>query len=131
MPVPFAADVVAARKEPNPPCRQEMFLHHVGKVGTQLIGAGEFIEAGIQAPTVDGVLAQGYRIDAVEGGRLMQAYERIGIEPVPTGRVAAIDQSDACVAMRQKRIRHCHACGTSANKLSTREELLHDNRRHC
>jgi hypothetical protein len=92
-----------------------MLLHHVSEVGAKLVGAGEFVEAGIQAAAVDGVAAQRHRIHAVKRGRLVQAHERIGVKPVPSGRMAAVDEGDAGLAMREQRIGDCHAGGAGPN----------------
>ena len=115
VPVSFATHVVAAGQEAGPPGRQEVILYHVGEVGVQLVGTGEFVKAGIHARTVNGVLAQRNGIDAVEGRRLVQAQEWIGIEPVSPGRVATVDQCDAGIALGQRRIGHRHSRRAGSN----------------
>ena len=92
-----------------------MLLHHVCKVDAQLVGAGKFVKAGIQASAVDGVPAQRHRIHAIKGRGLVQTHEQICVEPVPSRRVAPVDQRDARVAMREHRIGDGHARGASTD----------------
>ncbi len=45
----------------------------------------------------------------------MQPDERIGVAPVPTGGLPAVDQGDAYVGMIDQRIGECHAGGPGSH----------------
>jgi hypothetical protein len=66
--------------------------------------------AGLQLAT-----AQRGRDHAVELGCLVQPDERIGVEPVTSGAVAAIDHGHVDVGVVDEGIHESHACGTGAD----------------
>jgi hypothetical protein len=115
----------AHRQETNAARRQETLLHHLFEVGEQLGAAGQAVHPGVQARRVLRALAQLARVDAVVGRRLVQAHERIGLVPVPTGPVVTIDHDDLRVAVGQQRIDEGHADGTGAD-----HEVVGFDRRH-
>jgi len=45
-----------------------------------------------------------HRVNAIEGGRLVQCNERIGVVPVSTWLSVAIGDRDVCIRFRQQRI---------------------------
>src|SRR5690606_31539651 len=53
--------------------------------------------------------------DAVERRGLVEADERVGVEPVPAGGVAAVDEGDVDVGVVDQRVGEGHPHGTGAD----------------
>ena len=77
--------------------REEITMHQVVVVG-QHFGTGcEFVQASIPANGVFHIVAERARVHPVEGRRLMQPDERVGIIPVPTGPALPVDDCERCI----------------------------------
>jgi hypothetical protein len=90
------AAVVRHREVAKPSGRQQRLFHHLVEVAADLRARSDLVEAGVRPGAEDSVIAERPRGDAVERGGLMEAYERIGVVPVPARPVMAVDHHDAC-----------------------------------
>ena len=72
----------------------------------RLVGA--LVQPGLRPVLLDHAAAQDRGRGAVEGGGLVQAHERIGLEPVAADAMAPVDERDAYVGMVDERVREAH-----------------------
>ena len=107
------ADVVASGEEldparPDHPVRQQVVV-----VGADRRLVGPLVQAGLGAVLLDPSAAQHGGRDAVEAGCLVQAHERVGLEPVAARPPAAVDQGhpDVGVVDQGVGVRHAHRPG--------------------
>ena len=66
-------------------------MHHMRVISQDLARTGEFVEACIRPSQVEGVMPKRHRADPVEGRRLVEPDVGVGVYPVSTGGMAAID----------------------------------------
>ena len=64
---------------------------------------------------IDAVVPERPRLDAVVRGRLVEAHERIGVEPVAARPVPAVDQHDLGVGVRDQRVSEGHPRRTGSD----------------
>ena len=94
-------------------------------VRADLGDARTFLEARLRPGRLDRTGSEDGRRDAVEQGRLVQLDEWIRVEPVPAGRVAAIDERDVHVRVIDERVGERHAHGSCADDEIVGFQRLH------
>jgi len=99
-------------------------VHHPLVVGTDLVGPGELVVAGVGAGRVDRVLSQRYRVDPVEGRRLVEPDVRVGVLPVASRRVATIDDRDRRIRVGEQLVGDRHPGGPCPDHQVVRLELF-------
>ena len=87
----------------------EASMQDVVVVALDLRAAGALLETRLRAPLLHGTGPEHRRCDAVEHRRLVQLDERVGVLPVPAGRVAAVDERDVHVGVVDEGVREGHA----------------------
>ena len=105
---------LAHREVAHPPAGQEGFLHRPMEVVGHLHAGGKRLQAGVHALGVDALAAERARGQPVERGRLVQAYERVGVVPVTTRRRTAIDDGDGGVGFPQQHVDETHRHGAGS-----------------
>ena len=108
VPVAVPAAVVAHAEEPHPAGRKQVLVEHARVVVADLAGGRPLVEAGVRPVLVDPVVAERARLDAVVRRRLVEAHERIGVEPVAARPVPPVDEHDLGVRVRDQRVRERH-----------------------
>ena len=88
----FLADVVGHPEEPDAARREQDVLEDLVEVGDDLRRRRPLVEAGVRTVLDQAVLAERARGHAVGRRRLVEPDERVGVEPVPAGPVAPVDQ---------------------------------------
>jgi hypothetical protein len=107
--------VFATAEEGHAPGLEEALVEDAVVVRADLGDARTFLEARLRPGRLDRTGSEDGRRDAVEQGRLVQLDERVRVEPVPAGRVAAIDERDVHVCVIDERIGERHAHGSGAD----------------
>ena len=107
------ADVLAVGEELDL-ARLQHPVEHPRVVGADLRLGGSLLQALLGSALLQLAAAEQGRRDAVEGGGLMQADERVRLEPVPADAVATVDQRHADVGVVDQRVgeRHPHGAGS-------------------
>src|SRR5688500_917064 len=80
------AQVVAHRKVAHAAGGQKALVHQRRIVAADFGAGWKLAVALVEAHLVDPIASKRTRADAIEGRRLVQADERIGVVPVSTGR---------------------------------------------
>ena len=101
--------VLAPAEERDAARADEAAMQDVVVVGLDLRPPGPLLEPRLRAALLDGAGPEHGRRDAVEHRRLVQLDERIGVLPVPAGRVATVDERDVHVGVIDQRVGEGHA----------------------
>ena len=108
VPVAVPAPVVAHAEEADAAGRQQVLVEDAGVVVADLGRARPLVEAGVRPRLVDAVAPERPRLDAVVRRRLVEAHERIGVQPVAAGPVAPVDEHDLGTRVGEQRVRERH-----------------------
>ena len=100
--------------------REHPIGQHAVVVGADLGDARPLVQACLRPALLHPPATQRRGRDTVEGGRLVQADEGVGVEPVPADAVPAIDQRHPHVGVVDQRVRERHAHGPGAD-----DEVVH------
>ena len=106
-----AVGVVLAPAEERDPARaDEAAIQDVVVVRADLRLTGPLLEPRLRAALLHRAAPEHGRRDAVEHRRLVQLDERVRVEPMPAGRVPAVDQRDVHIGVIDQRVgeRHAH-----------------------
>ena len=82
--------------------------HDLVEVAADLRAAGSLGKAGVRAFSLGPVLSERGGVDAVEPRRLVELHERVRVQPVAAGAMAALDHHDVGVAVLDQRVDEGH-----------------------
>ena len=108
VPVPVFAAVLAHAEELHPAGRKQVLVEHARVVVADLGRTRTLVEAGVRPVLVDAIVSERSRLDAVVRRRLVEANERIGVQPVAARPVKPVDQHDLGVRVRDQRVGEGH-----------------------
>ena len=119
--------VLAAFQEGDPPGSDEATVQHVVEVGLDLWSARPLLKSRLRTRRLQPAVAQRGRCHAVEERCLVQPDERVGIDPVTSGRVTPIDQRHVHVRMVDQCIaeRHPHRACTHHQVVGVQRSHYH------
>jgi hypothetical protein len=92
--VAVPAAVLAHAEERHPSRRQQLLVEHARVVVADLGGTRTLVEAGVRPVLVDAVVPERPRLDAVVRRGLVEADERIRVQPVTARPVTPVDEHD-------------------------------------